>query len=596
MKTRIRDILSSQNQSRHSNRSAELTRIATCLQDGGPIVVWLHGPMGSGKTELLSAFAKKAKDDGATIFGIDCRTVEPTISGLLDALGELLRISLKDLDDAATTLSGSGVPTVIMFDNYEVFRLADSWLRREFIPALSASARIVLVSREPPAAGWISSTEWRDYFLTVSLEAHDELSAEELTRRYRAEVPEPEIRQAIDAVSVVRRITRPMLASLCPQIPDVELFEKLAGLSFVETRRDGLAIQDSLRKVIGSRLQAADVKQYRHYQQEAWKLLRQQLRESAHADLWRCTADIIYLIENPVIREAFFPSQSAHFSVEPAMPENKQAVMDTIERHEPPGAIKALELWWQYLPSAFHVIKDATGTIAGFYCMAKPDELGDSWLQSDPIARNWQHHLNLRGRSARAPSLFLRRWLSRDDGESPSAVQAAAWVDIKRTYLELRPQLRRVYLTLRDIGPYGPAATELGFTVLEDCTVSLTGASYHTAMLDFGPGSVDGWICRLLAAELGIAEGQLLDTASRELVLNGSRIPLTPLEFSLVSMLESRAGAAVSRSDLLQQVWGHDYEGGSNVVDAVVRGLRKKCGDNARVLETVRGVGYRLRI
>ena len=41
---------------------------------------------------------------------------------------------------------------VLAFDNYEVFRLADSWLRREFIPALDAGTRVVLVSSEPPAA------------------------------------------------------------------------------------------------------------------------------------------------------------------------------------------------------------------------------------------------------------------------------------------------------------------------------------------------------------------------------------------------------------------------------------------------------------
>jgi DNA-binding response OmpR family regulator len=61
-------------------------------------------------------------------------------------------------------------------------------------------------------------------------------------------------------------------------------------------------------------------------------------------------------------------------------------------------------------------------------------------------------------------------------------------------------------------------------------------------------------------------------------------------------MLESRPGEAISRGELLQNVWGQDYEGGSNVVDAVIRGLRKKCGEKAMIFETVRGVGYRLRV
>ena len=59
--------------------------------------------------------------------------------------------------------------------------------------------------------------------------------------------------------------------------------------------------------------------------------------------------------------------------------------------------------------------------------------------------------------------------------------------------------------------------------------------------------------------------------------------------------LNAREGKDVSRSELLRDVWGTRYEGGSNVVDAVVRTLRKKLGDQAARVETVSGVGYRLR-
>ena len=68
------------------------------------------------------------------------------------------------------------------------------------------------------------------------------------------------------------------------------------------------------------------------------------------------------------------------------------------------------------------------------------------------------------------------------------------------------------------------------------------------------------------------------------------------LEAENRALLESRGGEAVSRNELLRQVWGHGHAGGSNVVDAVVRGLRRKCGEHASMLETVRGVGYRLRL
>lgn len=138
-------------------------------------------------------------------------------------------------------------------------------------------------------------------------------------------------------------------------------------------------------------------------------------------------------------------------------------------------------------------------------------------------------------------------------------------------------------------------ASQLGFGVLDELAVTLDGRTFQGAMLDFGPRSVDGWICDLLAAELGVTEDRMLDPAARELVYDGRRIPLTPLEYGVVSLLESRAGQAVSREELLNEVWRRTADHSSNVVDAVVRGLRKKCGPHSALFETVRGVGYRLR-
>ena len=207
----------------------------------------------------------------------------------------------------------------------------------------------------------------------------------------------------------------------------------------------------------------------------------------------------------------------------------------------------------------------------------------------------WLDHLDRRPVPRQQRVLFLRRWLAADTGEALSAVQGACWVDLKRKYLELRPSLRRVYLTVRDLPPYAAVAQTLGFQVLPEQSVQVDGESYATAMLDFGPGSVDGWLARLVAAELGVEEDGLLDSAARELVLNGRRVSLTRLEFGVMEYLQQRAGQAVPRIALLENVWEQAYDGGSNVVDVVIRALRKKLGDRSSVIETVQGVGYRLR-
>ena len=588
----IRDVLIDRQSVAEGHMDPRLEALTRCLDEDGPIVTWVHGPVGAGKTALIEAFADHCVDRQVREIAIDCRTVEPTATGLVAALSEILGDPPDSLASAADAVSAK--PVVLVFHHYQVFRLADAWLRRDFIPALRDSARVVLVSRETPSAGWLGASEWQAFFSAVSLQPTEPADPEAIADSCMAEVNDDDTRAALEALSVVRRITRPMIAALCPDTDADAMYRNIAALSFVTSGRHGLAMNDTVRKVIGTRLQGGDPDRYRQYQQAAWTLLRRQLKDAAPADLWRSTADAIFLIENPVVREAFFPTDSARYAIDPAMPGDHDAIMAIAARHESPSAVDALELWWQHLPTAFHVVRDAHSHVVGFYCVAGPEELNGDWMQRDPVAKHWQRHVSARGRQQPA-ALFLRRWLCADKGESPSPVQAAAWVDIKRMYLELRPALRRVYLTLADIGPYGPVATELGFQVLEDLAGTSGDTTYHTAMLDFGPGSVDGWIVNLVGAEIGASQDQLLDTATREMVLNGSRIALTPLEYGVVAMLESRAGEAISRLDLLEQVWGHNYDGGSNVVDAVVRGLRKKCGEHADIVETVRGVGYRLR-
>jgi hypothetical protein len=293
------------------------------------------------------------------------------------------------------------------------------------------------------------------------------------------------------------------------------------------------------------------------------------------------------------VREAFFPSGASDYAVEPARSEDRGAVLGMIEAHEGPVSVRCLEKLWSQAIETFSVARDRKGAVAGFYCAFDPRAIHAHAYRDDPVVRAWMNHLQDHPIPRKQRAFFLRRWLSREEGEAPSPVQAACWLDVKRRYLEMRPDLRRVYLTVRDLAPYASAALTLGFSVLADMGADAEG--YHSAMADFGPGSVDGWLARLVAAEVGVEECGLLDSAARELVIDGQRVGLTKLEFGVMEYLAGREGQAVSRATLLENVWEQSFDGGSNVVDAVVRGLRKKLADRAASLETVQGVGYRLR-
>jgi len=97
------------------------------------------------------------------------------------------------------------------------------------------------------------------------------------------------------------------------------------------------------------------------------------------------------------------------------------------------------------------------------------------------------------------------------------------------------------------------------------------------------PGSV-----RLRAGQVEI------DEVTRDVLVAGHRVDLSPREFSLLECLLRHAGQTLSRDQLLDQAWPFSVAVTPNAVDAYVHYLRTKLGPAAGQLETVRGVGYRL--
>ena len=86
-----------------------------------------------------------------------------------------------------------------------------------------------------------------------------------------------------------------------------------------------------------------------------------------------------------------------------------------------------------------------------------------------------------------------------------------------------------------------------------------------------------------------------VDRIERTVSLAGHRLALTAREFSLLLRLALHADKVVTRTDLLANVWEASFDTGSNILEVHVSRLRDKMGEHATMIETVRGVGYRLR-
>lgn len=604
------------------------------LDDSGPIVTHLHGLAGIGKSTLLKVFAAQAAQKGVEVFRLDARLFEPTAAAFLE---ELESVAGRPPDQ----LGRSASRTVILIDAYELLRVLDSWLRQNFIPSLDDSIRLVVASRQPPSAPWLIEPEWQGLFrviplgplddseslellvrrgfseeearplarlahghpLTLSLASQLHTGAaslttpssgifERLAQLYLSDVADPITRQAIEASTVVRRVTEPFLAALIPGIDPAALWDQLSRLSFFEPSPSGLLMHDAVREAIGASLNARDPNRHWSYRHAAWRHLRDEAARAALAgQRSRLTLDLVFLLDHPGVREAFFPSAAPPVSIEPAAAEHRTAIFAIAARHDSPEAVRTLASWWDLAPGAFRIARDSAGVI-GFYASIENDQATPALAAADPIVHAWLRHLRQEEPlGAGQKVILLRRWLAESAGEVPSPVQAECWLDVKRTYLEMRASLRRCYICLADPAPYADAARFLGFTPVAAASTNFGTKLHHLAMLDFGPGSLDGWISGLLAREL--ESSQLLDADSRHLCVDSQRVPLTGLEFGVLSLLQQQSPKPVTRDRLLAEVWGQNFNGGSNVVDVVVSSLRQKLGSRAGLLTTVRGVGYR---
>jgi hypothetical protein len=606
-------------------RGRELASLQRVLDTNGPRVAFVYGVAGIGKSALLNAFANAVRESGTQVWWVDCAAIDPTESSFRAAL------------EAAGWQPGS--PGVVLVDTYEMFRIADPWLRHELVPSLSTEVRFVIAGRDAPMLEWSTEKGRLGGLVILPLsgltdeavraflaEADvDDDHAEMICRIARghplslrlaveadvAQIPIDEVgprvvaalatafragldddgRRLLDAASVPRRVTRGVLEAMeCAE----DAMERLEALSFVDETSEGLRLHDAVQAAVSARLRSLEPERFRELRSAAWHHLQNETRRAGASDLRRFTADLLFLIDNPFVREAMFPATAHAFSVESSRDEDAEDLRALWHEFETPEGALALDAWLRLRPEAVRSVRDRTGAVVGCSIVAEWRDIPPSLERADPVVAALSRHAARHPLPPGQRTLTHRRWLAAGSGEGPSGVQAAALLDVKRDYFRMRPYLGRLYLSVRNPQPFRDALRTLGFHILDE-PVEVGGEPFHLAVLDFGPDSVDGWLNRIAAAELGESDEPFLDERDRSVDVGGARIQLSPLEFGVLNTLAAHPATPVSRADLLREVWGTSYDGGSNTVDVVIRSLRRKLGAVADRIETVRGVGYRLR-
>ena len=138
----------------------------------------------------------------------------------------------------------------------------------------------------------------------------------------------------------------------------------------------------------------------------------------------------------------------------------------------------------------------------------------------------------------------------------------------------------------------------------------LAALSHEWGSADFilntaGPGEIDARvrlsIGRVRAKESAadgkiVASGVVIDEGNYSAKVRGRPLDLTYKEFELLRFLAQHPGRVYTREQLLSEVWGYDYFGGTRTVDVHIRRLRAKLGDLESLIGTVRNVGYRFNV
>lgn len=135
-----------------------------------------------------------------------------------------------------------------------------------------------------------------------------------------------------------------------------------------------------------------------------------------------------------------------------------------------------------------------------------------------------------------------------------------------------------------------------------DCVVGLDSGADDYMPKPFGMMELVSRVRALLrraakpAAEdkLFTAGSLAVDVKRRAVTVDGEPVILTYKEFELLCYLLENRGVVLSRDQILTKIWDYNYSGETRTVDVHIRTLRQKLGDAGALIETVRGVGYRL--
>lgn len=452
-------------------RKAELDLFRSALRADAPSfsVLNVYGPGGIGKTTLLDRFAELAHDAHSLVIRLDGRELAPTPAAVLDALAAHL-----NLGDTGTISVPSGEDRlVLLLDTFEMLEPLEDWLRTRLVPALPATAVMVVTGRRPLGSAWRADPGWRGLLRVVPLRNLDPTESRALldaagvdpflhgrlvelthghplglslvadlvvqggaaegdpltpdlvgtlTRQFVDVVPSPTHRRVLEVCAVARVTTEAVVREVVDADDAATLFAWLRDLSFIDTSPDGVFPHDLARDALEADLRWRDPDAFAEVFRGVRDHIFARLRTATGREQQRALFDEKFLLRHqPDLMARLEWATFGAYYPEPARPDDLPTVHAITSEAEGPASAAQVQRWWSLQPEGFTVVRRPNGEIRGFNAILDLTRATVVDLSADPIVAAIWEHVQRHGPARAGEVVSLSRFaIDRDAYQGPS--------------------------------------------------------------------------------------------------------------------------------------------------------------------------------
>jgi hypothetical protein len=549
-----------------------------------PLVAYLHGPGGIGKSSLVRYAARQAELAGRRVVHVDARFLDADPRRLEEA--------------AAPACAEPGA--VLLIDTFEQCQPLETWLRETFLLRLADNAIVVLASRAAPDAEWSLDPGWAQLFIALAVrpldpaQSHALLAARgvpaeqrgafvgfaggsplalslaasvppaapgapweptgdvltTLVERLVGDLPSVVHRRALEVVAQAYVTREPLLRAVLGDEDTDTVFSWLRQLSYIEITPEGLHPHDAVRATLAADLRWRDPERYDDVRARISLAGLHAVRSAAADDALLRVAEWMFLFRDQGGPDLYNYRTHPHIEDTPLCSEDVPGVLRMAEEAEGPASAAAVAHWLRRQPEAFRVHRYAGSSApVSFMAILRLDApLPEDRAQDPVIAAVWDLV------EAAAPlgpgeHLGIRRFAVQPGGQQrPSPLMEL--ISRRTIAEEMRTQQRAVTFTVfEDADRWGRYLAKAGMPKV--AAVDVGGLRQHVFGRDWRRQTVEQWVQhRARTAVTPVATwpatastsdpgDQLPRAAFEEGVLASLRTWHTPREFATGVLLHS---------------------------------------------------------